>query len=112
MSVMCQMRRERVCFCPCINTCLPLSPPPGLSVGNMFYVFSDEGVTALQPGECEIRRHMKRSERIVATYVSSAFNVTVPERAGGGAGGLIWTPLLPRTGPVEVNAKHLKTSCS
>ncbi|XP_038564865.1 follistatin-related protein 4 isoform X2 [Micropterus salmoides] len=40
----------------------------GLSVGNMFYVFSDEGITVLQPGECEIRRHMKRTERIVATY--------------------------------------------
>ena len=43
----------------------------GLSVGNMFYVFSDEGVTVLQPGECEIRRHMKCTERIVATYVSN-----------------------------------------
>ncbi|XP_011609642.2 follistatin-related protein 4 [Takifugu rubripes] len=40
----------------------------GLSVGNMFYVFSDEGITVLQPSECEIRRHMKRTERIVATY--------------------------------------------
>ncbi|XP_039474837.1 follistatin-related protein 4 isoform X3 [Oreochromis aureus] len=40
----------------------------GLSVGNMFYVFSDEGITLLQPSECEIRRHMKRTERIVATY--------------------------------------------
>ncbi|KAM8834658.1 follistatin-related protein 4 isoform 1-T1 [Synchiropus picturatus] len=40
----------------------------GLSVGNMFYVFSDEGITVLQPGECEIRRHIKRTERIVATY--------------------------------------------
>ncbi|XP_062391804.1 follistatin-related protein 4 [Sardina pilchardus] len=40
----------------------------GLSVGNMFYVFSDEGVTILQPGECEIRRRIKRSERIVASY--------------------------------------------
>lgn len=36
----------------------------------MFYVFSDEGITVLQPSECEIRRHMKRTERIVATYVS------------------------------------------
>lgn len=44
--------------------------PPGLCVGNMFYVFSDEGITVLQPSECEIRRHMKRTERIVATYVS------------------------------------------
>uniref|UniRef100_A0A8C7XND6 Follistatin-like 4 n=1 Tax=Oryzias sinensis TaxID=183150 RepID=A0A8C7XND6_9TELE len=41
---------------------------PGLSVGNMFYVFSDEGVTVLQPSECEIRRHIKRTERIVSTY--------------------------------------------
>ncbi|XP_060911064.1 follistatin-related protein 4 [Labrus mixtus] len=40
----------------------------GLSVGNMFYVFSDEGITVLQPSECEIHRHMKRTERIVATY--------------------------------------------
>ncbi|XP_038163571.1 follistatin-related protein 4 [Cyprinodon tularosa] len=40
----------------------------GLSVGNMFYVFSDEGITVLQPSECEIRRHIKRTERIVATY--------------------------------------------
>lgn len=40
----------------------------GLSVGNMFYVFSDEGITVLQPGDCEIRRHIKRTERIVATY--------------------------------------------
>uniref|UniRef100_A0A3Q3QZ93 Follistatin-like 4 n=1 Tax=Monopterus albus TaxID=43700 RepID=A0A3Q3QZ93_MONAL len=40
----------------------------GLSVGNMFYIFSDEGITVLQPSECEIHRHMKRTERIVATY--------------------------------------------
>ncbi|XP_071061620.1 follistatin-related protein 4 [Pseudochaenichthys georgianus] len=40
----------------------------GLSVGNMFYVFSDEGITVLQPSECEIRKHMQRAERIVATY--------------------------------------------
>lgn len=52
--------------------CFNVGPPspPGLSVGNMFYVFSDEGITVLQPSECEIRRHMKRTERIVATYVS------------------------------------------
>ncbi|XP_030649712.1 follistatin-related protein 4 [Chanos chanos] len=40
----------------------------GLSVGNMFYVFSDEGITILQPGDCEIRRQIKQSERIVASY--------------------------------------------
>lgn len=50
-----------------------LSSLPGLSVGNMFYVFSDEGITVLQPNECEIRRHMKRTERIVATYVRAQY---------------------------------------
>uniref|UniRef100_A0A8C9TZE0 Follistatin-like 4 n=1 Tax=Scleropages formosus TaxID=113540 RepID=A0A8C9TZE0_SCLFO len=40
----------------------------GLSVGNMFYIFSDEGVTILQPNECEVRKHVKRSDRIVASY--------------------------------------------
>lgn len=38
----------------------------------MFYVFSDEGITVLQPSECEIRRHMKWTDRIVATYVSES----------------------------------------
>lgn len=54
-----------------------LSCFPGLSVGNMFYVFSDEGITVLQPSECEIRRHMKRTERIVATYVSAYYVISI-----------------------------------
>ncbi|NWI52367.1 FSTL4 protein, partial [Calyptomena viridis] len=40
----------------------------GLSVGNMFYVFSDEGITVLQPNECEIRRHIRPEERIFTSY--------------------------------------------
>ncbi|XP_041870563.1 follistatin-related protein 4 isoform X4 [Corvus kubaryi] len=40
----------------------------GLSVGNMFYVFSDDGITVLQPNECEIRRHMRPEERIFTSY--------------------------------------------
>ncbi|XP_041870561.1 follistatin-related protein 4 isoform X2 [Corvus kubaryi] len=39
-----------------------------LSVGNMFYVFSDDGITVLQPNECEIRRHMRPEERIFTSY--------------------------------------------
>ncbi|KAM6969805.1 follistatin-related protein 4 [Aplochiton taeniatus] len=39
-----------------------------LSVGNMFYVFHDDGVMVLQPGECEIRRHIERAERIGASF--------------------------------------------
>ncbi|CDQ99358.1 unnamed protein product [Oncorhynchus mykiss] len=34
----------------------------------MFYVFSDEGITVLQPSKCEIRRHIKCTERIMASY--------------------------------------------
>ncbi|NP_001027013.2 follistatin-related protein 4 isoform X1 [Danio rerio] len=40
----------------------------GLSVGNMFYVFSNEGITVLQPGNCEIRRHITHTERILGTH--------------------------------------------
>ncbi|NWZ35023.1 FSTL4 protein, partial [Brachypodius atriceps] len=40
----------------------------GLSVGNMFYVFSDDGITVLQPNECEIRRHIRPEERIFTNY--------------------------------------------
>ncbi|XP_056358519.1 follistatin-related protein 4 isoform X2 [Oenanthe melanoleuca] len=39
-----------------------------LSVGNMFYIFSDDGITILQPNECEIRRHIRPEERIFTSY--------------------------------------------
>ncbi|XP_053847291.1 follistatin-related protein 4 isoform X2 [Vidua macroura] len=39
-----------------------------LSVGNMFYVFSDDGITVLQPSECEIQRHIRPEERIFTSY--------------------------------------------
>ncbi|XP_068187849.1 follistatin-related protein 4 [Antennarius striatus] len=58
----------------------------GLSVGNMFYVFSDEGITVLQPTECEIRRHMKRTERIVATYEEMC-----PKAEGVSAQHCVWS---------------------
>uniref|UniRef100_A0A671SNN5 Follistatin-like 4 n=1 Tax=Sinocyclocheilus anshuiensis TaxID=1608454 RepID=A0A671SNN5_9TELE len=40
----------------------------GLGVGNMFYVFSSEGITILKPGNCEIRRRIPRTERILGSY--------------------------------------------
>ncbi|XP_054610089.1 follistatin-related protein 4 isoform X2 [Dunckerocampus dactyliophorus] len=58
----------------------------GLSVGNMFYVFSDEGVTALQPGQCEIHRQMKRTERIAATYEEMC-----PKGEGPAAQRCVWS---------------------
>nr|XP_033783339.1 follistatin-related protein 4 isoform X2 [Geotrypetes seraphini] len=39
-----------------------------LSIGNMFYVFSDDGITIIQPTDCEIRRHIKPSEKIFTSY--------------------------------------------
>uniref|UniRef100_A0A671SLT7 Follistatin-like 4 n=1 Tax=Sinocyclocheilus anshuiensis TaxID=1608454 RepID=A0A671SLT7_9TELE len=39
-----------------------------LGVGNMFYVFSSEGITILKPGNCEIRRRIPRTERILGSY--------------------------------------------
>ncbi|KAM8971961.1 follistatin-related protein 4-like [Pelodytes ibericus] len=40
----------------------------GLSVGNMFYVFSEDGITTIQPRECEMQRQMKPRERILISY--------------------------------------------
>ncbi|XP_007899579.2 follistatin-related protein 5 [Callorhinchus milii] len=40
----------------------------GLSVGNMFYVFSDDGIAIIQPTGCEIQRQIKASDKIVASY--------------------------------------------
>ncbi|XP_006100239.1 follistatin-related protein 4, partial [Myotis lucifugus] len=40
----------------------------GLSVGNMFYVFSDDGIIILHPMDCEIQRHLKPSEKIFMSY--------------------------------------------
>ncbi|XP_036170084.1 follistatin-related protein 4 [Myotis myotis] len=40
----------------------------GLSVGNMFYVFSDDGIIILHPADCEIQRHLKPSEKIFMSY--------------------------------------------
>uniref|UniRef100_A0A8C6X8G2 Follistatin like 4 n=1 Tax=Naja naja TaxID=35670 RepID=A0A8C6X8G2_NAJNA len=35
----------------------------GLSVGSMFYVFSEDGITIIQPTDCEIQRHIKPNEK-------------------------------------------------
>ncbi len=56
--------------CVCVMLCVLA----GLSVGNMFYVFSSEGITILQPGNCEIRRRIPRTERILGSYVSLGLN--------------------------------------
>ncbi|XP_066473374.1 follistatin-related protein 4 isoform X2 [Tiliqua scincoides] len=40
----------------------------GLSVGNMFYVFSDDGITIIQPTDCEIQRHIRPSDKMFTSY--------------------------------------------
>ncbi|XP_036053724.1 follistatin-related protein 4 [Onychomys torridus] len=40
----------------------------GLSVGNMFYVFSDDGILVLHPVDCEVQRHLKPTEKIFMSY--------------------------------------------
>ncbi|XP_077182970.1 follistatin-related protein 4 isoform X2 [Paroedura picta] len=39
-----------------------------LSVGNMFYVFADDGITIIQPNDCEIQRHIKPNDRVFTSY--------------------------------------------
>uniref|UniRef100_A0A8D0DWT6 Follistatin like 4 n=1 Tax=Salvator merianae TaxID=96440 RepID=A0A8D0DWT6_SALMN len=39
-----------------------------LSVGDMFYVFSNDGITIIQPTDCEIQRHIKPNEKVFASY--------------------------------------------
>ncbi|XP_061858656.1 follistatin-related protein 4 isoform X1 [Colius striatus] len=57
----------------------------GLSVGNMFYVFSDDGITVLQPNECEIRRHIRPEERIFTSYEEMC-----PRVKGEGTQSCLW----------------------
>ncbi|XP_039077315.1 follistatin-related protein 4 [Hyaena hyaena] len=40
----------------------------GLSVGNMFYVFSDDGITILHPADCEVQRRLRPTEKIFMSY--------------------------------------------
>lgn len=39
-------------------------------MGNVFYVFSDDGIIILHPVDCEIQRHLKPTEKIFMSYVS------------------------------------------
>lgn len=42
----------------------------GLGIGNMFYVFYQDGIKVIQPVACEIQRHIKPSEKLLALQVS------------------------------------------
>lgn len=47
-----------------------LSSSAGLGIGNMFYVFYEDGIKVIQPVACEIQRHIKPSEKLLALQVS------------------------------------------
>ncbi|XP_017272968.1 follistatin-related protein 5 isoform X1 [Kryptolebias marmoratus] len=38
----------------------------GLGIGNMFYVFYEDGIKVIQPVACEIQRHIKPSEKLLS----------------------------------------------
>ncbi|XP_051036681.1 follistatin-related protein 4 [Phodopus roborovskii] len=40
----------------------------GLSVGNVFYVFSDDGIIVIHPVDCEVQRRLKPTEKIFMSY--------------------------------------------
>ncbi|GAA6075744.1 follistatin-related protein 5 isoform X1, partial [Tachysurus ichikawai] len=43
----------------------------GLGIGNMFYVFYEDGIKVIQPVACEIQRHIKPSEKLLSLQVSA-----------------------------------------
>nr|XP_045363776.1 follistatin-related protein 4 isoform X3 [Camelus bactrianus] len=65
----------------------------GLSVGNMFYVFSDDGIIVLHPVDCEIQRHLKPTEKIFMSYEEIC-----PQREGGATQPCQWAS--------AVNVRH------
>lgn len=58
-----------------VTELLPASSP-GLGIGNMFYVFYEDGIKVIQPVACEIQRHIKPSEKLLALQVSGRANKT------------------------------------
>ncbi|XP_074216766.1 follistatin-related protein 4 isoform X2 [Camelus bactrianus] len=64
-----------------------------LSVGNMFYVFSDDGIIVLHPVDCEIQRHLKPTEKIFMSYEEIC-----PQREGGATQPCQWAS--------AVNVRH------
>lgn len=58
------------CFLDSVATVFAFSA--GLGIGNMFYVFYEDGIKVIQPVACEIQRHIKPSEKLLALQVSAS----------------------------------------
>ncbi|XP_072352258.1 follistatin-related protein 5 isoform X2 [Scyliorhinus torazame] len=56
-----------------------------LGVGNMFYIFYEDGIKVIQPIECEIQRHIKPSEKILGYQ-----NEVCPKAEGEEVQSCVW----------------------
>ncbi|XP_053423304.1 follistatin-related protein 4 isoform X1 [Nycticebus coucang] len=90
-----------------------------LSVGNMFYVFSDNGIIVIHPMDCEIQRHLRPTEKVFMSYEEIC-----PQQAGDPAQPCQWAsavnvrnryiyvaqPVLSRVLVVDVQAQKVLQS--
>uniref|UniRef100_R7VQ93 Follistatin-related protein 5 n=1 Tax=Columba livia TaxID=8932 RepID=R7VQ93_COLLI len=56
----------------------------GLGIGNMFYVFYEDGIKVIQPVECEFQRHIKPSEKLLG------FQAICPKANGEAVQRCVW----------------------
>ncbi|KAK1200477.1 FSTL5 protein, partial [Pygoscelis papua] len=56
----------------------------GLGIGNMFYVFYEDGIKVIQPVECEFQRHIKPSEKLLG------FQAICPKADGDPVQRCVW----------------------
>ncbi|XP_069487460.1 follistatin-related protein 5 isoform X2 [Ambystoma mexicanum] len=57
----------------------------GLGIGNMFYVFCEDGIKVIQPIECEFQRHIKPSEKLIGSQEE-----VCPKAEGGESQSCVW----------------------
>ncbi|KAM4052281.1 follistatin-related protein 5 isoform 2-T2 [Anomaloglossus baeobatrachus] len=56
-----------------------------LGIGNLFYVFNEDGIKVIQPIECEYQRHIRTTEKIFGTQ-----DEVCPKLEGHEAQGCVW----------------------
>ncbi|XP_010213957.1 PREDICTED: follistatin-related protein 5-like, partial [Tinamus guttatus] len=56
-----------------------------LGIGNMFYVFYEDGIKVIQPVECEFQRHIKPSEKLLGFQ-----DEVCPKAEGDAAQRCVW----------------------
>ncbi|XP_075716399.1 follistatin-related protein 5 isoform X2 [Rhinoderma darwinii] len=56
-----------------------------LGIGNLFYVFNEDGIKVIQPVECEYQRHIRTTEKMFGTQ-----NEVCPKIEGHETQGCVW----------------------